>query len=159
LYRERTLDVWTCPALKEWSRPTEPQREFRLRLAQASREHRDRQVEALRAKYAPKMESLQEQIRRAPRRGETGQGQARRSAWDATVALGSSVLGALPGRKTISKPNVTRAASAARAAGRAAQQRGDVGQAEESLDALLQQYVKLEAQFQEEVDQLAATLR
>jgi hypothetical protein len=159
LYRERTLDVWTCPALKEWSRPTEPEREFRLRLAQASREQRDRQVEALRAKYAPKMSALQEQIRRARERVEREQAQANRSTWDATVALGSSVLGALLGRKTLSKTNVTRAASAAKAAGRAVQQRGDVGQAGESLDALQRRYVKLEAEFQEEVDTLAAALR
>ncbi len=41
LYRERTLRVWNCPALKEWSRPLESEREFRLRLVQASREERD----------------------------------------------------------------------------------------------------------------------
>ena len=41
LYRERTLRVWNCPVLKEWSRPSESEREFRLRLVQASREGRD----------------------------------------------------------------------------------------------------------------------
>ena len=45
LYRERTLRVWNCPALKEWSRPLESEREFRLRLVQASREERDQGVE------------------------------------------------------------------------------------------------------------------
>ena len=53
LYRERTLDLWTSPAFKETSRPSESEREFRLRLAQASRERRDQDVAALRAKYAP----------------------------------------------------------------------------------------------------------
>ena len=53
LYREKTLDLWTFPELKETSRPMESEREFRLRLGQASRERRDEDVEALRAKYAP----------------------------------------------------------------------------------------------------------
>ena len=53
LYRERTLRVWNCAALKKWSRPLESEREFRLRLVQASREERDHGVEALRVKYAP----------------------------------------------------------------------------------------------------------
>ncbi len=53
LYRERTLQVYRCAKLKQWSRPEEPEREFRLRLVQASREERDQKVEALRAKYAP----------------------------------------------------------------------------------------------------------
>ena len=52
LYRERALRLWSCPALKELSRPSETEREFRLRLVQASREERDEKVEALRAKYA-----------------------------------------------------------------------------------------------------------
>ena len=28
LYRERTIRVWNCPALKQWSRPRESEREF-----------------------------------------------------------------------------------------------------------------------------------
>ena len=123
LYRERTLRLWSCPALKESSRPTESEREFRLRLVQASREERDQKVEALRAKYAPKLEAIQEQIRRANERLEREQAQASRSSWDATIAMGSSVLGALLGRKAVSKTNVSRASTAAKAASRAAQQR------------------------------------
>ena len=140
LYRERTLRVWTCPALKESSRPAETEREFRLRLVQASREERDQDVEALRAKYAPKLAAIQEQIRRAHERLEREQAQASRSTWDATIAMGSSVLGALLGRKTVSKTNVTRAATAAKAASRAAQQRGDASQAAGSLESLRQKY-------------------
>ena len=60
--------------------------------------------------------------------------------------MGSSVLGALLGRKTISQANVGRAASAAKAAGRAVQQHGDVGQAGESLEVLRQKYAELEAE-------------
>ena len=148
LYRERTLRVWTCPALKEWSRPAESEREFRLRLVQASREERDQKVEALRAKYAPKLAAIQEQIRRAYERLEREQAQASRSTWDATIAMGSSVLGALLGRKTVSKTNVTRAATAAKAASRAAQQRGDASQAAGSLESLRQKYAELQAKFQ-----------
>ncbi len=103
LYRERTLRVWNCPALKEWSRPLETEREFRLRLVQASREKRDHGVEALRARYAPKLEAIQEQMRRAREKLEREQAQASKTSWDATIALGSSVLGAILGRKAISE--------------------------------------------------------
>ena len=121
LYRERTLRVWNCPALKEWSRPLESEREFRLRLVQASREERDHGVEALRAKYAPKLEAIQEQMRRAREKLEREQAQASKTSWDATIALGNSVLGAILGRKAISKTTVGRATTAAKAANRAAQ--------------------------------------
>ena len=159
LYRERTLDLWSYPELKELSRPRESEREFRLRLAQASREQRDQEVEKLRAKYAPKQSALEDQIRRARERLEREQAQASRSTWDATIAMGSSVLGALLGRKTLSKTNVTKAASAAKAAGRAAQQHGEVGQAGESLEVLRRKYAELEAKFQTEAAKLDGPLR
>jgi hypothetical protein len=159
LYRERTLPLWNCPALKEWSRTEETDRDFRLRLVQASREKRDKGVEALRVKYAPKQAAIQEQSRRAYERLEREQAQASRSTWDATIAMGSSVLGALFGRKAISKTNVSRATTAAKAASRAAQQRDDAGQAAGSLEALRRKHDELQSNFQEEVQSLDAALR
>ena len=159
LYRERTLRVWKSPALKDWSRPLESEREFRLRLVQASREERDQGVDALRAKYAPKLEAIQEQMRRAREKLEREQVQANRTNWDATIALGNSVLGAILGRKAISKTTVGRATTAAKAATRAAQQRGDVSQAAASLDALSQKHDDLQARFQHDIELMAAALR
>jgi hypothetical protein len=159
LYRERTLRVWNCPALKEWSRPLESEREFRLRLVQASREERDHGVEALRAKYSPKLEAIQEQIRRAREKFEREQVQASRTSWDATIALGNTVLGAILGRKAISKTTVGRATTAAKAATRAVQQRGDVSQVASSLDVLRQKHDDLQVKFQAEIESMAAALR
>jgi len=159
LYRERTLPVWNCPALKEWSRPEETEREFRLRLVQASRESRDQSVEKLRAKYAPKLEKIQEKIRRARERLEREQAQAKQTTWDATIALGNSMLGALLGRKTLSKANVGRATTAAKAASRAAQRRGEAGQAASELESLRQEQDDLQGKFQEEIEAMAASLR
>jgi hypothetical protein len=159
LYRERTLRVWICPALKQSSRPLETEREFRLRLVQASREKRDRDVEMLRTQYSPKLEAIQEKIRRANERLEREQAQASRSSWDATIAMGGSVLGALLGRKSLSKTNVSRATAAAKAASRAAQQRGGANQTAESLESLRQDYTELQSKFQEEIAKLDAALR
>ncbi len=159
LYRERTLPLWACPALKEWSAPLESERAFRLRLVQASREKRDREVEALRAKYAPKLERIQARIQQANERLEREQAEASRSTWDATIAMGNSVLGALLGKKTMSKTNVSKAATAAKAATRAVQQRGDASQAYLSLDTLRQQYTELQTKFQQEIETVDTALR
>jgi hypothetical protein len=159
LYRERTLRVWNCPALNEWSRPAETEREFRLRLVQASREQRDKNVETLRAKYAPKQAAIQEKIRRAYDRLERERAEASRSTWDATIAVGSSVLGALLGRKAVSKTSAARAANAAKAATRAAQRRGNASQAAETLGSLQREYDDLQATFQREIELLDAALR
>ena len=113
----------------------------------------------LRTKYAPKLAALQEKIRLAYERLEREQAQANRSTWDATIAMGSSVLGALLGRKTISKTNLSKATTAAKAAGRAMQQRGDVSQAGESLEVLQRKYADLQAEFQSKIEEIHAALR
>jgi len=159
LYRERTLQVWNCPELKRFSGAKESEREFRVRLVQASREERDQQVEVLRTKYAPKLAKLQEQIWVAYGRMEREQAQANQSAWDATLAMGSSVLGALLGRTTISKTNLNKATTAAKAAGRAMKQRGDVSQAGESVEVAQQKYADLQAEFQSKIEEVHAALR
>ena len=152
LYRERTLRLWTCPALKEYSKAEEPEREFRLRLVQASREERDQKVEALRAKYTPKLAAIQEQIRLAHERLEREQAQASRSTWDATIAMGSSVLGALLGRKALSKTNLTKATTAAKAASRAMQQARRCQPGRGFARSLRQKYNDLQTEFQAEIE-------
>ena len=159
LYRERKLTVWSCPDLKAYSRPGESQRDFRLRLSQGSREARDRANEELRAKYASKRNKLQEDIRKARERLDREQAQASKAKWDAAVAFGNSVLGAFLGKKTISKTSVGKATSAAKAAGKAMQQSGDLGTAQSELDRALENFTNLEIEFQADVERLEAMLR
>ena len=73
--------------------------------------------------------------------------------------MGSSVLGALMGRKTISKTNLNKATTAAKATGRAMQQRGDVSQAGESVEALQRKHADLQAEFQAKIEEIHAALR
>src|SRR6185436_4465426 len=65
VYAATTLELKRSPGLGELSRAGESERDFRLRLAQAGREARDAQVEALRAKYGPRIATLDERLRRA----------------------------------------------------------------------------------------------
>ena len=159
LYRERTLQLWSCPALKASSRPTESEREFRLRLVQASREERDQKVEALRAEYRPKLEKIQEQMSSRNERLEREQAEASRTSWDATIAMGSSVLGAILGRKGVSKADVSRAATAAKAATREPQKRGGASQAVGSIESLRQKYTDIQGEFQLKIEKIDSALR
>ena len=98
LYRDWKLTIWSCPELKAYSRPRETQRDFRLRLSQGSREVRDRAIEELRAKYAPKRDRLQEEVRKARERLDREQAQASKSTWDAAVSFGADGNRGIPGR-------------------------------------------------------------
>jgi hypothetical protein len=154
LYRTHTLTLLKCAALKAASLAGESERDFRIRLGQTSREQRDEQIEKLRDKYAAKVATLSDRIRKAEQRVEREQAQASQHSVQAAITIGTSLLGALWGRKTLSATNVNRAGTAARAAGRAYQQRGDIGQASENVGALQSKLAELEARLQEEIEEI-----
>jgi hypothetical protein len=157
LFRTEALELYKSPSSKEISEPGESERDFRLRLVQSGREHRDRAAERLRSKYAPKIAALQERIRRGEHMKARQQTEARHSQVQAAISVGASILGAFLGRKTISATNIGRATTAVRSAGRVLKESQDVGQAEATLAVLQQQLADLEAQFQSESGLLAAS--
>jgi hypothetical protein len=157
LFRNQTLTVWQSKAPKASSAPGESERDFRVRLSQQAREARDTAVEALREKYAAKLAAAEEKIRRAEQKVEREKAQASQSTFQAMVSAGGSLLGALLGKKRISAANVGRAATSARAAGRAMQQRGDVSLAAEDVERHQQSYEELEAKLRAEIDKLHAS--
>jgi hypothetical protein len=65
IYRTRKITLRKSSALGEISQVDETEQDFRIRLQQAAREERDRNVEKLRQKFAPKIATLQDRIRRA----------------------------------------------------------------------------------------------
>jgi hypothetical protein len=156
LFRTQKVDLMKSPATKEVSTPDESERDFRVRLQQSGREQRDKGAESLRQKYAPKIATLQDRIRRAEQMKERQQAESRSSQMQAAISVGASILGAFLGRKTISATNIGRATTAIRGAGRAIKESQDVGRAEENVEALQQQLGILEAQFKSESESLAA---
>ena len=156
LFRTQKVELFKSPSTKEVSKPGESERDFRVRLQQSGREQRDKGAESLRQKYAPKITTLQDRIRRAEQAKEKQQAESRSSQVQAAISVGASILGAFLGRKTISATNIGRATTAIRGAGRAIKESQDVGQAEENVAALQQQLADLEAQFKSESEALAS---
>ena len=156
LYRTQKVELFKSPSTKEVSSLGESERDFRVRLQQVGREARDKAVEELRRKYASKIATLEERIRRAELAKEKQQTESRASQVQAAISVGASILGAFMGRKTMSASNIGRATTAIRSAGRVMKESKDVGVAEENVAALQQQLADLEAQFKSESDALAA---
>jgi Helicase HerA, central domain len=158
LYRNRKLQLWKCPPLKQTSSAGESQSDFRVRLAQRAREERDAQVAALRQKYAPKIASVQEQLRKAQIRVDKEKSQATERTLSAALSMGTSILGALFSRKWTSAGNLSRAASSMRQASRIARERQDVSDASGGVEALQERLSSLEAELKGETDAIGADL-
>lgn len=157
LFRTQSLTCLRSPSMKVVSKPGESERDFRVRLQQIAREQRDKSAEALRQKYAPKLASLRDRMRRAEQTQERQRAESRSSQVQAAITVGASILGAFLGRKTISAANVGRATTAIRGAGRAIKEAQDVSYAEENVGALQQQLLGMEQQLKLETDALAAS--
>jgi hypothetical protein len=156
LYRNRQLELWKCADPKLVSQPGESERDFRLRLLDAAREARDARAEALRAKYAPRLARLQEQLRRAEQTRTREAEQAQREKMQTAVSVGATILGAFLGGGR--RSTVGRATTAARGLGRAQAQASDVGRATENIEAIQQQIQELNAAFEAEVAAAGANL-
>jgi hypothetical protein len=145
LYRNEQLTLLRSPSVGEVSQPDENERAFRIRLQQAAREERDKLLEALRQKYGPKRQQLDDRIARAEASVEKEKSDVSAKRWDTAVSVGATVLGALFGRR---RSSIGRATTAARGAGRAAKEQADVDRAESTLNDL---YAK-RAELDEEAD-------
>jgi len=156
LYQSRPLKLFRCDALDEVSTPGESLSEFKARLAHSGREQRDADVEALRKKWAPKLQTLQNAVQRAQKALAGQQSQASGQTLDTMVTVGTTILGAFLGRKTLSVTNLNRARTALRSGSRTVKEREDVGTAEQQLEAARKQLADAEAEFQEETGKLQA---
>lgn len=151
LYRTRKCELFRSDTIGEVSNPGESERDFRIRLAEAAREKRDEQVDALRKKYGVKIAQLQERKRRAEQAKQVQEDQARQQTLSTVITAGSAVLGMFFGRK---RSSMSALGTAARAGGRTLQERQDIERAGETVAAIDKQLADLNAELETEVDHL-----
>ncbi|MGH8721715.1 MAG: hypothetical protein ACREU4_07005, partial [Burkholderiales bacterium] len=158
LQRAAKLELLLAPSLKVASTADEDEAAFRVRLRDSAHEHRDQELEKLRRRYAPKLKRLEERIETAQARLEREESEYSNQKMQAAISLGSTVLGALFGRKLGSATTVGRAGTTLRGASRAARQRSDVQRANEKIADLQQELEALSAEFEDEADKVRETI-
>ena len=158
LYASQKLELLRSPSTALVSNPGESERDFRVRLQQSAREQRDRSAEALRQKYAARIATLQEKIRKAQQTVERETAQARQAEMQTVISVGATLLGAFMGRKSASRSNIGRATTALRGASRAADQKNDIERAQDTLVTYQQQLQELNDQFQAEAGGLQSKI-
>jgi hypothetical protein len=151
-YRTATLHTFRCPDLKMAAAPGGTESEFRAHLAQTLREKRDDAVDALRKKYATKLDALSDRQRRAEQKVEVQKSQATSQTVSSALSVGGSLLGALFGGRRSSA--MRQASTAARSLGRASKERADVANAEADAAALREQHEALTAELEAEIQRL-----
>jgi hypothetical protein len=156
LVSSEAVTVLKSPSTELVSTPDETERDFRSRIAQASRENRDGELEKVRRKYAGKQAALEERLRRAQQAVQRETEQSSGQKLQAAISIGASLLGMLGSRKTISATNIGRATTAARGIGRTMRESQDIARAGETAEAVKKAKEELEAQLQADLDTITA---
>ena len=150
VYGTQTLELLRATQSGVVSNPGETERDFRIRLQQASREMRDSMVEELRKRYAPKIAAAQERLRRTQQVFERESEQAKSQTLQTAISFGTTLLGAFMGRKAVSASTLGRATTAARGVGRTLKESQDIGRAKETVEAVQQQLKQLDEELRAE---------
>lgn len=152
VYRDFKLTLMKSNMWNISSKPHENERDFRSRLTLLAREQRDQWMEKLRSTYDKKIAAIDVKIRRAQERVDREKHQSKDQKLQTAISIGTTVLGAFLGRKALSKTTISKAGTAMRRASRSMKESGDVGRAEEELEALRLEQQQIEAAFQQEID-------
>jgi len=156
LLTKASLDVLHSATTDECSRADESERDFRARLQQVSREARDRGLDELRRKYAPRQAALDDKLRRAQQSVEKESQQATGQKLQAAISVGATLVGALFGRKVMTASTIGKATTAVRGVGRSMKESEDIARAQETLDAIQAQRQALDDELKAETAKLEA---
>jgi len=157
IYREVPLPLWKISSPKMYSVPNETESGFRLRVSQVIRDQSNLQTEKLKAKYASKFRIARDKVLRAEERVRKEQAQSKNQSYSSFLSIGSTILGAIMGRKIASRTNISKAATAMKSAGKISKEKQDVVKAEERLELEQERLLDLETKFEEEVATLENT--
>jgi len=155
LYGSKKFELLKSPTYKQFARPGESERDFRIRLSQSVREQRDEMAEKLRQKYQSRIATLNEQMRKAQQAVDREADQQKQQQMQTMVNVGATLLGAFVGRK-ISTGTVGRASTTVRSAGRIMKEKQDVERAQDTVAAYQQRLEELEKEFKAETDELTS---
>jgi len=154
LINNYSIEVFHCTDLKKTSNPFESARDFKIRLAQLTREQRDEAVTKLKNKYARRMQTIQGRIQRAEERIEREKSQSSQQKLSTAISIGSTILGALFGRKTLSTSTISKAGTAMKSAGKMMKESNDINRAKENLTRLNNQLIELQDKLQDDLNLL-----
>ena len=159
LYQNQALNLWESRDFKQFSQVGENEGDFRGRLIHLLHEKRDLEVEKLRKRYAPKLATMQERLRKAQVRMDREKSQLGQQKMQTAVSVGATILGAIFGRKTVSAGTIGRATTSMRGAGRMAREKQDIERAKREVQIVNEKLTVLEAEFQTEIASLSANFQ
>ncbi len=156
LYRNERAEVFSCPALKQWSTLEETEGDFRVRLGQEAREARDAAIAKLRDAAAKKVAAIEARMQTAEGQLAKQKAESSSAVMQAGVSVLGGILGAFFGRKS-GLGSLTRGASAIGKATGAYKQHEDVNVAGAKVASITAEMEATQAALEADVSELTAS--
>lgn len=154
IYRNDRFFLYENKKLSLVSDPEESLSDFQVRADLAFREERDRAVRAMKASYEKKIRAAEAKVETARKRLEKEEDQAAKARSNTMISVGSAILDGLLGKKIFGKTTASKAATAARAAGRQREQASDIDRAQAGLTGREEDLSLLEEEMDREIQTL-----
>ena len=154
--RSQAIELWKSARAKLVSAPEESERDFRIRLQTTLREQRDAALTRVRERYASRVSTAEDRVRRAETAVQREQEQASESKMQAGVSVAATIFGAILGRKAVSASTLGRATTAARGYSRAGRATQDVIRAASELTALREKRDELARALEQDLETISA---
>ena len=152
--QNRPMLIYRSKRFNLSSNPQETKGEFMARLAQASREKRDLEVEKLRRRYSSKFNTLNNRLMRAEQTVMREKEQSQSSKIQTAISFGTAILGAFLGRKAVSVGSAGRVGTAMRSASRIRKESMDVHRAQETLEATKLGLAELDQRLETDIERI-----
>lgn len=155
VYSNHFLEAHSSPLLEAFSNPGESAGDFRVRIAQTAREVREKMIEELRDKYGKKVKDLEAKAAKAMDKLETQKAQASSAKLQTAISVGTSILGALFGRKSgISAATSVMRGSSVSGMSRAWKESREASAAEGELERVKAEMGEIETQIADETQKI-----
>jgi len=156
MYRNRKLTLYKNKQLKLISKQNESLPDFKIRMQDRLNELIDESVEKLQVKYKKLDDALDKKLSKLHDKLEKEELQASSTTTNTLLSIGSSLLGAFFGKSMVSKTNIAKVATSARAASRAIKERKDIKYVEEDIEEISEQIKELEANLALEIEKITS---
>ena len=156
LYRNERADVFSCPALKEWSNLGESEADFRARLVHEAREARDAAIDKLRETATKKISTIESRLLTAQGQLAKQKAESSSAAMQAGVSVLGGILGAFFGRKS-GLGSLTRGTSAIGKATGAYKQHQDVANADAKVSGVAAEIEASKAELEAGIASITAS--
>ncbi len=155
LYQKQTLVLFQAADSSLISSPGESEQDFRQRVMEERKQGRADAVKKVEEKFAAKIATLNEKLQKAHSKVEEKQQKAWTQKLQTFLSVGTTVLGAVFGKK-ITKGTISDAGTALRRAGKISKDSQDAEQAESSAQSIEDQLKDLQAAKSDEIAKVEA---